>query len=274
MASTDELIPGFHFTTYGHSFVLFHTEILDDMRLLDYVLQIDSCDPHSFQPFRSGKPCPANIREGAPMLRIQPLPDRASTVAGANRFSPASHAACPPDRHSGKTVRRSAHRGWAKFLTGQVVRPGRAEPGMAVAARRAVAVEVGRSVVSRWREERPAAQHTEGTFCGTCRVNNQAGGWVRSEPVLAPIPNVAVHVVQAPTVARFSPRPPALSNSSCQRARRIGQGGKHRDQSDTWLSPRRGRRIPTRLLSAGDTPHLPVRSASGKTGPRCSSSLL
>ena len=115
MASTDELIPGFHFTTYGHSFVLFHTEILDDKRLLDYVLQIDSCDPRSFQPFRSGKPCPANIREGAPMLRIQPLPDRASTVAGANRFSPASHAARPPDRHSGKTVRRSAHRGGQSF---------------------------------------------------------------------------------------------------------------------------------------------------------------
>lgn len=55
LASTDELIPGFHFTTYGHSFVMFHTEILNDMRLFDYGLQINSYDPGSFQPFRSGK---------------------------------------------------------------------------------------------------------------------------------------------------------------------------------------------------------------------------
>ena len=55
MASTDELIPGFHFTTYSHSFVLFHTQILDEMRLLNYGLEIDSRDPGFFQPFRSGK---------------------------------------------------------------------------------------------------------------------------------------------------------------------------------------------------------------------------
>jgi len=55
MAATDELIPGFHFTTYGHSFVLFHSDILDDMQLMDYGLQVDSYDPGSFQPFRTGK---------------------------------------------------------------------------------------------------------------------------------------------------------------------------------------------------------------------------
>ncbi|HJN94078.1 MAG TPA: NAD(P)/FAD-dependent oxidoreductase, partial [Dehalococcoidia bacterium] len=55
MASTDELIPDFHFTTYGHSFVMFHTKILDDMRLLDHGLQTDVRDPESFQPFLSGK---------------------------------------------------------------------------------------------------------------------------------------------------------------------------------------------------------------------------
>lgn len=55
MASTDELIPGYHFTTYGHSFTLFHTKIMDDMRLLERGLQMDVKDPGYFHPFRSGK---------------------------------------------------------------------------------------------------------------------------------------------------------------------------------------------------------------------------
>ena len=55
MAATDELIPGFNFTTYGHSFVLFHGDILDDMRLMEYGLEVDSYDPGSFQPFRTGR---------------------------------------------------------------------------------------------------------------------------------------------------------------------------------------------------------------------------
>ena len=53
--STDELIPGFHFSTCAHSFVLFHPKILHDMRLDDYGLHVYNRDPERFQPFSSGK---------------------------------------------------------------------------------------------------------------------------------------------------------------------------------------------------------------------------
>ncbi len=53
--STDELIPGFHFSTCAHSFVLFHPTILHDMRLDDYGLHVYNRDPERFQPFSSGK---------------------------------------------------------------------------------------------------------------------------------------------------------------------------------------------------------------------------
>ncbi|MDP6758863.1 MAG: NAD(P)/FAD-dependent oxidoreductase, partial [Chloroflexota bacterium] len=55
MASTDELIPGYQFTTYGHSFTMFHTKIMDDMRLLERGLHMDVKDPGYFHPFPSGK---------------------------------------------------------------------------------------------------------------------------------------------------------------------------------------------------------------------------
>ncbi len=54
-ATTDELIPGYHFSTCAHSFVLFHTKVLDDLRLLDYGLEVMRRDPGGFQPFRSGR---------------------------------------------------------------------------------------------------------------------------------------------------------------------------------------------------------------------------
>ena len=54
-ATTDELIPGYHFSTCAHSFVLFHTKVLDDLRLLDYGLEVTRRDPGGFQPFRSGR---------------------------------------------------------------------------------------------------------------------------------------------------------------------------------------------------------------------------
>ncbi len=54
-ATTDELIPGYHFSTCAHSFVLFHTKVLDDLRLLDHGLDVMKRDPGGFQPFRSGR---------------------------------------------------------------------------------------------------------------------------------------------------------------------------------------------------------------------------
>ena len=53
--ATDELIPGFHFSTCAHSFVLFHPKILQDMRLESYGLHVYNREPEMFQPFSSGK---------------------------------------------------------------------------------------------------------------------------------------------------------------------------------------------------------------------------
>lgn len=53
--STDELFPGYHFSTCAHSFVLFHPKFVDDMRLKEYGLHVLPRDPNSFHPFSSGK---------------------------------------------------------------------------------------------------------------------------------------------------------------------------------------------------------------------------
>ena len=55
LARPDELIPGFHFSTCAHSFVLFHPKILQDMRLESYGLHVYNREPEMFQPFSSGK---------------------------------------------------------------------------------------------------------------------------------------------------------------------------------------------------------------------------
>lgn len=54
-ATTDELIPGFRFSTCAHSFVLFHPQILDDMRLVDLGLRVFRRDPPQFHPFADGE---------------------------------------------------------------------------------------------------------------------------------------------------------------------------------------------------------------------------
>lgn len=54
-ATTDELFPGFHFSTCAHSFVLFHPQILDDMRLVERGLQVFQRDPTQFHPFADGE---------------------------------------------------------------------------------------------------------------------------------------------------------------------------------------------------------------------------
>ena len=53
--ATDELFPGYHFSTCAHSFILFHTTILDDMRLEEHGLKIFQREPEMFQPMHSGK---------------------------------------------------------------------------------------------------------------------------------------------------------------------------------------------------------------------------
>lgn len=53
--STDELFPGYHFSTCAHSFVLFHPKFVDDMRLKEYGLHVLPRDPIAFHPFTSGK---------------------------------------------------------------------------------------------------------------------------------------------------------------------------------------------------------------------------
>ena len=50
-ATTDELFPGFHFSTCAHSFVLFHPRILDDMQLVERGLRVFRRDPPQFHPF-------------------------------------------------------------------------------------------------------------------------------------------------------------------------------------------------------------------------------
>ena len=55
MCATDELFPGYHFSTCAHSFVLFHTKLLDEMRLLDRGLRIHAREPEMFHPFASGE---------------------------------------------------------------------------------------------------------------------------------------------------------------------------------------------------------------------------
>ncbi|MDE2766857.1 MAG: NAD(P)/FAD-dependent oxidoreductase [Chloroflexota bacterium] len=50
-ATTDELVPGFHFSTCAHSFVLFHPQILDDMQLVERGLRVFQRDPVQFHPF-------------------------------------------------------------------------------------------------------------------------------------------------------------------------------------------------------------------------------
>ena len=54
-ATTDELFPGFHFSTCAHSFVLFHPQILDDMRLVERGLRVFRRDPPQFHPFADGQ---------------------------------------------------------------------------------------------------------------------------------------------------------------------------------------------------------------------------
>lgn len=53
-ATTDELIPGFSFSTCAHSFVLFHPQILDDMKLVERGLRVFQRDPPQFHPFANG----------------------------------------------------------------------------------------------------------------------------------------------------------------------------------------------------------------------------
>jgi len=50
-ATTDELFPDFHFSTCAHSFVLFHPQILDDLRLVERGLRVFRRDPSQFHPF-------------------------------------------------------------------------------------------------------------------------------------------------------------------------------------------------------------------------------
>ncbi|MDE2867696.1 MAG: NAD(P)/FAD-dependent oxidoreductase [Chloroflexota bacterium] len=50
-ATTDELFPGFHFSTCAHSFVLFHPQILDDMQLVERGLRVFQRDPVQFHLF-------------------------------------------------------------------------------------------------------------------------------------------------------------------------------------------------------------------------------
>jgi len=54
-ATTDELFPGYRFSTCAHSFVLFHPQILDDMRLVDLGLRVFRRDPPQFHPFADGE---------------------------------------------------------------------------------------------------------------------------------------------------------------------------------------------------------------------------
>ena len=54
-ATTDELFPGFHFSTCAHSFVLFHPQFLDDMQLVERGLRVFRRDPPQFHPFADGK---------------------------------------------------------------------------------------------------------------------------------------------------------------------------------------------------------------------------
>ena len=54
-ATTDELFPGFHFSTCAHSFVLFHPQILDDMQLVERGLRVFRRDPPQFHPFADGQ---------------------------------------------------------------------------------------------------------------------------------------------------------------------------------------------------------------------------
>ncbi len=50
-ATTDELFPGYHFSTCAHSFVLFHPQILDDLHLVERGLRVFRRDPPQFHPF-------------------------------------------------------------------------------------------------------------------------------------------------------------------------------------------------------------------------------
>ncbi|MBM4438383.1 MAG: NAD(P)/FAD-dependent oxidoreductase, partial [Actinobacteria bacterium] len=52
---TDELFPGYRFSTCAHSFVIFHPQILHDMRLYERGLHVYPRDPAMFQPLRSGQ---------------------------------------------------------------------------------------------------------------------------------------------------------------------------------------------------------------------------
>ena len=54
-ATTDELFPGFHFSTCAHSFVLFHPQFLDDMQLVERGLRVFRRDPPQFHPFADGQ---------------------------------------------------------------------------------------------------------------------------------------------------------------------------------------------------------------------------
>lgn len=54
-ATTDEIFPGFHFSTCAHSFVLFHPQILDDMQLVERGLRVFRRDASQFHPFADGQ---------------------------------------------------------------------------------------------------------------------------------------------------------------------------------------------------------------------------
>ena len=65
------------------------------------------------------------------------------------------------------------------------------------------AVAAGRTDVLRRIGERPATQHAETARRWACRVADNTPVHVHRIPVLAPLPNVAVHVEQTPTVGCF-----------------------------------------------------------------------
>jgi phytoene dehydrogenase-like protein len=52
--STEELFPGYHFSTCAHSLVVFHPRFVDDMHLVDHGLEVFPRDPSLFQPFPNG----------------------------------------------------------------------------------------------------------------------------------------------------------------------------------------------------------------------------
>ena len=147
-----------------------------------------------------------------------------------------------------------------------------------VAARRRDPVAVRRPTELGGEAKTAATQHAVRARCSTTRVR-YATTWVISIPILAPLPNIAVHIVQAPKHSAACPPKHVSLCQSSHHTKRTAPSLMHHHQNYTSCSSQHDRHTPTLLRWANDKHYLQpsptvIHSTCGKTRPRHSNSPL